>query len=348
MKYVGMDVHKKTTTFCVLDEGGHVVSRGQVDSDEESWTSIIGTWPAAEVRVALETGNMTWWVVDVLREVGVEPVVVDARQFKLIAHSKKKSDKHDARALADALRGGLAERCAVHVPSERARRGRSLLRTRQLVVKQSVSTMNAARSMLRSVGVHVSKKTWSKSDSWEALLSEPSIPKWMKPLLATYRETWEFLESKRASLTAMVTEELHHWPEVELLQDLPGYGPLVTLGVLAHLDDPHRFHRSNQVAGYAGLVPTCRDSGESVRRGGITHQGSSILRHLMIQASWAALRSNALTPDLRKWARRLIVKRGIRIAVVALARRLLVLACRLWKNGEVYNPMFQKIKTKAA
>lgn len=161
-----------------------------------------------------------------------------------------------ARALADALRGGLAERCAVQVPSDRARRGRSLLRTRHLLVKQSVSAMNAARSMLRSVGVHVSKRAWSKADTWEAVLAEPAIPEWMRPLLATYRETWEFLESKRASLTMMVTKELNQWPEAELLLDLPGYGPLVTLGVLSHLDDPHRFHRSYQVAGYAGLVPS--------------------------------------------------------------------------------------------
>jgi transposase len=88
---------------------------------------------------------MTWWVVAVLRDAGVEPVVIDARQFKLISHSKKKNDKHDARALADALRGGLAQRYSVHVPSDRARRGRALLRTRHQVVKQSVASWNAAR-----------------------------------------------------------------------------------------------------------------------------------------------------------------------------------------------------------
>ncbi len=122
MIYVGMDLHKKSTTFCAIDEEGSVVRRGQVPSGHEGWRQILSYWPVEQIRVALETGSMTWWAVDELREAGVEPTVVDARQFKMIADSKKKSDRFDARALADGLRGGLAERCAITVPSQRAHR----------------------------------------------------------------------------------------------------------------------------------------------------------------------------------------------------------------------------------
>lgn len=349
MKYIGMDIHKKTTTFCIIDEAGQVLRRGKEASTESSWLGMVSDWPAGSVRVALETGSLTWWVVDVLRQAGIEPVVVDARQFKMIASSKKKSDKRDARALADALRGGLAERCSVCVPSEKARRGRALLQARQLVVKQSVGMLSAARSMLRSVGISIKKSEFGKDAVWEEVLTSPMIPSWMHPLLATYRRTWEVLETEREALDARVKEELSHWPEAELLLRMPGYGPLVTLGVMSSVDDPGRFRRANQVAGYAGLVPSSRDSGESVRRGGITHQGRSVLRYLMIQASWAALRSKTLSPALRKWVRRLIVKKGLQVAVVALARRLLVLGYRLWKNGEVYNPLFvRKVEHKPA
>ena len=113
MIYVGMDVHKKTTTFCAINDEGHVCKRGKVDSGEPGWLEVVGHWLIQGVSVALETGNMTWWVVDVLRKAGVDPVVVDARQFKMIADSKMKSDRHDARALAEGLRGGLAQRIAV-------------------------------------------------------------------------------------------------------------------------------------------------------------------------------------------------------------------------------------------
>ena len=255
MRYVGMDIHSKTTTFCAIDDEGQVCKRGKVESSESQWLEVVGHWPGEEVMVALETGNMTWWVVDVLRGAGIEPVVVDARQMKLISHSKKKSDKHDARALADALRGGLAQRYAVHVPSEIARRGRSLLRTRHLIVKHSVANWNAARGMLRSVGVSVKKKDWNQEENWETVLDHPAVPVWMKPLLVTHRQMWELLEAERKSLDAMVKAELSQWPQAQIVMEMPGFGPLVSLGVLSHLDDVHRFKRSCQVASSVWFHP---------------------------------------------------------------------------------------------
>lgn len=345
MIYVGMDVHKRTTTFCALGDEGQLVRRGKVTSGESGWLDIVKHWPPHETRVAIETGGMTWWVVDVLRSLSIEPVVVDARQFKMIADSKKKSDRRDARTLAEALKAGLAENCSVQIPSERARRARSLMQTRHHVVKQATATLNAARSLLRSVGVSISKYKWRKQAHWEELLDNPAIPIWMKPLLVSYRNVWEALDNERHDLDAMVVQEQDGWPEAPLLRQIPGYGPVVTLAVLSSLDDPTRFKHSGQVASYAGLVPSARDSGDSQKRGGITHQGRSMLRYLMVQAAWAALRNKKLTPDLQKWTRRLIVKRGAMVAMVALARRLLILGHRLWKNGEAYNPTYPELNT---
>jgi transposase len=344
MIYVGMDIHKKTTTYCAIDHKGKVIKRGKVPSGEAGWLGIVGQWSLDQVRVALETGGMSWWVVDMLRQAGIEPVVVDARRFKMIAASKKKSDRRDALALAEALKGGLADNCSVAVPSPRARSCRCLLRTRQLMVKQATATLKAARSLLGSVGVSISRSDWEKEERWEKVLDNPSIPDWMKPLLLAYRKVWQALDKEREELNAMVSEQLSHWPEAELLLQIPGYGPLVSLALLSSLDDPHRFKHSGQVASYAGLVPSCRDSGDRRRRGGITHQGRSLLRHLMVQAAWSALHSKKLTPDLQKWTRRLIVKRGAMVAVVALARRLLILGHRLWKNGEAYNPTYPNMQ----
>ncbi|MBU1274236.1 MAG: IS110 family transposase [Proteobacteria bacterium] len=340
MIYVGMDIHKKTTTFCAVDEAGQVIRRGTVSSGEAGWLGIMGHWSRGEAAVALETGSMTWWVVDVLREAGIEPVVVDARQFKMIADSKKKSDRHDARALADGLRGGLAERIAVNVPREKARRARSLMQTRQQILKQRNMTVNAAKAMLRSVGVEMKKAQWPKDAHWEKVLENPAVPIWMKPFLITHRSIWDHLEQQRQDLDALVNEELSHWLEAQLLLEMPGFGPIVTMGILSGIDDVKRFRRSNQLASYAGLIPSSRDSGAVQRRGGITHQGRSLMRYFAVQAAWSAMRSKSLTPSLRKWARRLIVKRGRKVAAVALARRLLVLAHKLLTTGEVYNPTY--------
>lgn len=340
MIYVGMDIHKKTTTFCALDQEGKVIHRGTVPSGETGWLDAIHRWPKDEIAVALETGSMTWWVVDVLREAGIEPIVVDARQFKMIADSKKKSDRHDARALADGLRGGLAERIAVNVPREKARRARSLMQTRQQILKQRNMTVNAVKAMLRSVGVEMKKAQWPKDTHWEKVLENPAVPVWMKPFLITHRSIWDHLEQQRQEFDALVHEELSRWPEAQLLLEMPGFGPIVTLGILSGIDDIKRFRRSNQLASYAGLIPSSRDSGAVQRRGGITRQGRSLMRYFAVQAAWAAMRSKNLTVPLRKWSRRLIVKRGKKVAAVALARRLLVLAHKLLTTGEVYNPNY--------
>jgi transposase len=340
MIYIGMDIHKKTTTFCALDSDGKVVHQGTVSSVEAGWLEIVNHWPLDEISITLETGSMTWWVVDVLREAGIEPVVIDARRFKMIANSKKKSDRHDARAFADGLRGGLAQRIAVNVPRKKARRARSLMQTRHQVLKQRTMTVNAVKAMLRSVGVAMKPGQWPKKSCWEKVLNDPAVPLWMKPLLITQKSIWDHLEHQRHELDALVNEELNHWPEAELLMEIPGFGPIVTLAILSGIDNIKRFKRSNQLPSYAGLIPSSRDSGSIQRRGGITHQGRNLMRNYAVQAAWSAMRSKDLNPSLRKWSRRLIVKKGGQVAAVALARRLLILVHKFLSTGEVYNPAY--------
>ncbi|MBU1276214.1 MAG: transposase [Proteobacteria bacterium] len=101
------------------------------------------------------------------------------------------------------------------------------------------------------------------------------------------------------------------------------------MGILGGIDDRRRFWRLNQLANYAGLSPSSRESGAVQRRGGITRQGPSLMRYFTVPAAWPAMRSKSLTPALRKWVRGLIVKRGRQVAAVALAGRLLVLAHNL-------------------
>jgi transposase len=162
----------------------------------------------------------------------------------------------------------------------------------------------------------------------------------MKPLLITQKSIWDHLEHQRHELDALVNEELNHWPEAELLMEIPGFGPIVTLAILSGIDNIKRFKRSNQLPSYAGLIPSSRDSGSIQRRGGITHQGRNLMRNYAVQAAWSAMRSKDLNPSLRKWSRGLIVKKGGQVTAVAMARRLLVLVHKFLSTGEVYNPAY--------
>lgn len=341
MDYIGMDVHKKHTVFCVVDETGQVVSRGKVESTEEAWREVLSRKPTDQVRLVFETGTMAWWLVAVAREAGIEPTVVDVRHFKLLATSKKKSDRRDAFLLADAGRTGIAARCAVVVPSDRARRGRSLLQARSTVKKQAIIARNAALGLLRSVGVLIiGKRQWRSAERWEEAVALPAVPIWMTPLLKAHRTMWTTADEICRELEKRVTTELAEWPSAAALSEIPGYGPLVTLGVLCTIDDPTRFRHARQAGSYAGLAPKVRASGETTKLGRITREGSPLLRHLMVQGAMSALRSKTLSPGLRRWAMRLVMKRGRSVAAVALARRLLTIGVKLLKTGEVYDPTY--------
>ncbi len=340
MEHIGMDLHRRQSTYCVVDDAGKVTARGRVESTQEGWSSLLKRWPREEIGLAVETGTLTWMAVDCARELGIEPVVVDARQFKLVASSKKKSDRRDAFHLADALRAGLAQRCTVTVPSARARSGRGVLQARSTVVKQCTVLRNAACGLLRSIGIQVSARRFASDAHWGKVLAENQIPHFMRKALEIHRSTWRALEAARKEFNDLVEAELLQWPEAARLKEIAGYGDVVTLAVASSIDDPHRFREEKQVASYAGMVPTVRDSGDSTWRGGITHQGRVLLRVAMVQAAHAAFHSKKLSPALRRWALRLLMRKGRQVAAVALGRRLLLLGYKLMRTGEVYDPTF--------
>lgn len=348
MIYIGMDLHQKTTTWFACDEIGQRVGSGKVDSNGEGWKSVTDRFGSA-VQVAIETGSITWFCVEQLRSLGIEPTVVDARHFKLIAESRKKSDRRDARTLAFALRDGTAEQCTVAVPSERGRRGRALLQARKTIVEQGTQSRNAIKGLLRGCGCTLAAALWRHPEQLRKALSElQRVPAWMQPLLDAHYSVWIETQRQRAQLDKQISDELALWPDAQHLQTLPGFGPLVTLAVASGLDDPRRFARGRQVGSYAGLVPSVRNSGDSTRHGGITHQGRSLMRHALTQAAHSALRGHTLAACHRAWARSLDARRGRQVAVIALARRLLVIAHKMWLTGELYDHTHRSTPTALA
>src|SRR5512139_872541 len=130
----------------------------------------------------------------------------------------------------------------------------------------------------------------------------------MKVLVEVHRSILKAAQIQRAALDQAVKDELGLWPEAKQLDQIPGYGPVVTLGVLSSIDDPRRFRRQRQVSNYAGMP------GDSTRRGGVTTQGRKRLRVLMVQGAYAAMNSRLLVPHMKIWARKLMLRRGRQVA----------------------------------
>jgi transposase len=333
MTYCGLDLHAKSSSFCLVNRRGKRISEGEVPSSRRGFETLIEHGGGEEVRVVLEASTRSRWAAEVLGGLGAQVVVVDPRKVRVIAETKHKTDRTDARILADLLRTGALPKGLWQVPRE-TRELRDQVRLRWGLVRQRASLMLRARSMLASVGINLGKRALASESTWERMLKRRDVPASMKRLLEILHDCMKDLGQAIEKVEQEYAARLQA-PEVRRLQEIPGVGPVVALTTVGGLGSPTRFKDSRTAAAYTGLVPSERSSGEVRRRGHITKRGPSELRRVWIQAAQAALRMR--DHPLKTWAHRLVYRRGRAVAVVALARRMFRWAFAMWRDGKPFD-----------
>jgi transposase len=287
-----------------------------------------------KLRVVVEASTRSRWAAEVLEGLGAEVVIVDPRKIRVIAETKHKTDRMDARILADLLRTRALPQALWRAPRE-TRELRDQVRLRWGLVRERANLMLRARSMLGSIGINLGKRALASETTWEKLLKRKEIPEYMKQLLEIMRHSIIQLGDAIEKVEEQAAPRLQD-PSVIRMQQIPGVGPVVALTTVASLGDPSRFKDSRVAAAYTGLIPTEHSSGERVRRGHISKRGPSELRRVWIQAAHAALRMRE--HPLKAWTNRLIYRRGRAVAVVALARRMFRWAFAIWRDDSYFNP----------
>ena len=337
MYYAGIDAHLKSSTIYVTDEKGKKVKSATVATSREGLRAALGTLGRRRWVAAVESSGIVLWVAGMLRELGAQVVVVNPNRVRLIAESRKKTDRVDARLLAELLRLGAAPE--VHVPSEQARQTRAQLSVRRQLVRQRTALVNQARGLLRSWGVSVQARGLGTLEGWKKVLRRKELPLYVKELLAVLGGVFEQLSEALEGMKVRLNYEAKQDERVERLQTIPGVGMVSALTLVAAVDQVERFHKAKQLVGYLGIVPSVRASGEREEQGRITRQGRSEVRAVWIQAAHALARSRqpAARP-LQRWLHRVAYRRGLRTALVALARRMLSLAFYLLRDGTTYEP----------
>jgi transposase len=288
-------------------------------------------------RVVIEVCNIAGWVCDRLRGMGVEVQVAnttdDAWRWRKV---KKKNDRRDA--LKAAQLSAVNQIKEVHIPHIEVRQWRALIAFRQQLVRRRGRIKNHIRDLLVSEG-----QLLPRGGSWtqlgvarlEALarpLSEVSMSELWRGQLAIelrqLREVQQEIAAAEEKLDAIAAAD----PRIKLLRTIPGVGPRLSEAIVALLDRPERFHKASEVSAYIGMVPKELDSGETVRRGPITKQGSRLVRSLLVEVAWAGLRHNS-------WVRQTYQrisggkKSRQKIAIVAVGRRLLVRCWAMLRDG---------------
>jgi transposase len=326
--YIGMDVHKQETQVCIEDAAGAVVLEQRLRTTRERFTAVFGGRPRA--RILLEAATESEGVAQHLEGLGHEVIVADPNYAAMYATRARrvKTDRRDARTLADACRLGAYH--PAHRTSAAQCEVRAELAVRAALVRTRTRSLSVIRAVLRRAALRV--PSGSAATCGRRLAQEAAVA----PVVALLAP----LDTAIAAADARVARRLAADPVARRLATTPGVGPVTAVAFRATLDDVARFARPGQVAAYLGLVPQEHSSGERPRRGAITKAGNTRLRWLLVQAAWGIWRDrHAASGPLRTWASTLAGRRGKGIAVVALARRLAGILFALWRgDGTTFDP----------
>ena len=338
MLYCGLDVAVKSSYLYIVDARGRKVASGEVETSPVALIRRLRPYIRRKLAVALEAGSQSAWIHDLLVELGARVTVVPPAKLRLIAESRRKTDKIDARLLAELLRvDGLPE--PVHVPDRGTRSLRQLLVARQQLVRMRTALINTLRGLLRQEGVNLPAGELTSLAGWRRLRDDPALDECQKMIVETLFEVFEVL----MRLVRRYDQQLDEWarrdPRVARLRTIPKVGRIASLTLMAAVGDVGRFGSSRKLIGYSGLAPSVRSSGERTIYGRITRQGRSELRAVWVQiAHLVAADTSRETEPLRRWFVRLARRRGRKTAIVALARKLLTIAFRLLSDETVYDP----------
>lgn len=331
MLNVGLDVHWRTSTYCILDSNGKKIKTRTVRGGWRLLLAELTTLPRPW-SVCYEASCGYGVLHDRLSQMAAKVVVAHPGRLRLIFRSKRKNDRIDAEKLAKLLY--LDEVPAAHVPSKAVRDWRAMVEFRRRLIDRRVAVKNALRSLLRSHGIAMPRGLWTRKGlSWLAEVKLPS------PLAGVRREILldelQSLEQKVRRVTQLLDEIADRNSSVTVLRTIPGVGPRTAEAVAAYIDDPHRFGRNRRVGAYFGLIP-CQDSSAGLNRlGRITREGPATVRKYLIESAWRVVQ---LDPTARAHFER--IRGGQRdrrkIALVATAHWLLRCMLSMLQTGEVW------------
>lgn len=330
MYYIGLDHHRKFTQVAVVDESDGVIFEARMNNTEEAIRNLLERW-AGPKRAVVEAGPSWGWIYDTFQKNGVEIVLANPAQVRVIAETRCKTDRRDARALARLLRAGWIPQ--VYVSDPETRLNKQLWRERIWLVRMQTRLKNRIRHLLAHHHVPVPDYSDLFGKAGRKFLESLQLPcKAQKilsvelVLLSTYQEHIFLIQKDAKEATASL-------PAVGYLQSLPGLGEVLAPIAALEMGDIGRFKNAGSLSAYCGLVPSVYSSGGWTHRGPVGRTGNHWLKWVFVEAAWTALNK---MPELRQRYERLKIKKGPQVAIVACARHLCEIAYSLLKNRRNY------------
>jgi transposase len=328
MDFIGFDLGKVSSQLCIITTDGELLEH-RLKTDREQLTKLLALRPQA--RILIEAGTESEWVARCLEEMGHEVIVADPNFASMYATRSRrvKTDKRDARTLAEACRLGAFRQA--HRTSECQRHVRAKLAVREAIVRTRSKYISLIRALVRRDGLRVAAGTArSFAVRLDRLPLSAQLRAEITPLVTLLEAVNDQLQQADDELAQLVKDNA----VVRRLTSAPGVGPVTVACFVATLDEVGRFASARQVRAYLGLVPSEYSSGERKQRGGIAKAGPNRARYLLVEAASALIRSSRPEAQaLRQWASAIRERRGMKVAIVALARKLAGILYAMWRDA---------------
>jgi transposase len=339
MHFVGLDYHTKSSYVSVVNEENEEIWDGRVDSHLELG-KFLGD--LSDVKVLFEAGYGWPRLARMLEDTDVELLMCHPEANRRIAKDRRKSDQRDARNLALYLK--IDGYKPAFMPDAGIRDERQLIRAHIYMTRRITMIKNQIHSLLAYAGVP--KESFNiftrKSRQY---LETVEVPQYTREVLDVNIESLDLHKDLLKRIDGLIVELNRRDPRARLLKTTPGVGDITARVILAEIGDINRFPTDKGLACYAGLTQRQYQSAETRRTMGITKEGSSHMRWVLVQAAWIAIRFD---PALREFYEKLKEKKNARVAVCAVARKLIVSAWHILKKQVPYKPQRPQAKGKPA
>lgn len=332
--FVGIDVHKKTYAVAVIFDG-QLIKRDTMKAYPDTLVRYLHKrFPGAKIKSAYEAGFSGFRLHRHLRANGIENIVVHAASIETKANDRVKTDKRDAVKIATQLSTNRLEGINVPTPEEEDRR--ELTRLRETLVKEKKKVASRLKMKGHYYGLLEADDNRKISLKWIAHILSLDLGTELRYTLEYLTERWKDIRAKIAEIDKRLKVQASQDEKNEkTYRSLKGIGPLASRVLSNELGDLLRFSSERQLFSYVGLTPSEYSSGEHQRRGHITRQGKSMLRKILVECSWVAIRYDE---ELQEIYNRIAHRAGGKRAIVAIARRLIGRLRACFKENRLYEP----------
>jgi transposase len=343
--YAGLDVSNEETSICIVDENGNIVKEAKVLSDPESIHRYLKKTGFKFEKIGLEAGALSHWLVTGLRKEKWNVICIDSRfMAAILSVNVNKTDRNDARAIANAIRCNNYKE--VHIKSIESIKINCLLTARKALVHQKLRLSGTIRGILKTFGIKLPKGMPSVRDAIKKAVSfDEFSPEEYKvsshvdwSVIETLIVCCEKVEEQLNVLEFKLEFLAKNDRIVQRFMTHPGVGPVTAVSYKAEIDDPKRFKKSRSVGAYLGMAPRQFSSGETIKQGRISKNGSSEVRALLHEAGVVMISRTKAQSKLKSWGLKKKRKLKTQKAGMAVGRKIAINLHRMWLEDKDFDP----------